>query len=207
MMRKVLVYIRFVPILLFWRICCNNQRLLQDVDRWTKPNIEKSYKKRTANLLYRHREFRNLFIYRNRYPEAHNLFCVWIKLWYPPEKTLYIECPDIDGGFYIQHGFATYISAQKIGRNFSVNQQVTIGHNGQGLSPVIGDNCMVMCGAKVLGDITIGDNTRIGANAVVIRDYKRGHGILVGVPAVPKKEASKELLLDLGYEIDTALFE
>ena len=124
----------------------------------------------------------------------------------PPENTLFIECPDIEGGLYIQHGFATYISAQRIGKNFSVNQQVTIGHNGTGQSPIIGDNCMVMCGAKVLGDITIGNNTRIGANAVVIREYKRGYGVLVGVPAVPKNESSKERLKQLGIEFDETLF-
>lgn len=50
---------------------------------------------------------------------------------------------------------------------------------------------MIMCGAKVLGGITIGNNTRIGANAVVIRDYKRGYGVLVGVPAVPKMSQQK----------------
>ena len=128
-------------------------------------------------------------------------------MFYPPERTLYLECPDIGGGLYIQHGFATYISAQKIGKNFSVNQQVTIGYNGTTGCPIIGDNCMVMCGAKVLGGITIGNCTRIGANAVVIRNYKRGHAILVGVPAVPKKEASKELLLSSGIEIDETLFD
>ncbi len=121
------------------------------------------------------------------------------------KKTLYIECPDIGGGFFIQHGFATYIAAQKIGKNFSVNQQVTIGYRGTG-TPTIGNNCMVTCGAKVLGNITIGDNTRIGANAVVLKDYKRGHEILVGVPAVPKNESGKERLKSLGIEFDESLF-
>ena len=206
-MKKVLVYLRFFPILVFFFEYYHNERLREDVDRWLKPQKRSSFFTRVAFLLYDHKAFRNLFIYRNRYPQNHWLFCWWVKLWYPPEKTLYIECSDIGGGFYIQHGFATYISAQKIGRDFSVNQQVTIGYNGHSASPVIGDCCMVMCGAKVLGDITIGDNTRIGANAVVIKDYKRGHGVLVGVPAKPKKEATKELLLELGYDIDESLFD
>ena len=58
----------------------------------------------------------------------------------------------------------------------------------------------------MLGNITIGDNVRVGANAVVIKDYKRGHGILVGVPAVPKKEISKEDLKKAGVTIDESLF-
>lgn len=162
--------------------------------------------KKIIILLSEYKEFRNLFIYRNRYAKPHRLFCKWVALWYPPEKTLYIECPDIGGGFYIQHGFATYIAAQKIGKNFSVNQQVTIGYNDDMKSPIIGDNVMVMCGAKVLGGITIGNNTRIGANAVVIRDYKRGYGVLVGVPAVPKNESTKERLKALNIDFDESLF-
>lgn len=66
---------------------------------------------------------------------------------------------------------------------------------------------MIMCGAKVLGEIELGDCTRVGANAVVIRDYKRGHGTLVGVPAVPKKEISKQKLFDAGVKIDESLFD
>ena len=205
-MKTVFVYLRFFPILLFYPLYKDNKRLCEDVERWISPMNNQSYLKSLATLLYNYREFRNLFIFRNRYPNAHRLFCLWIKIWYPPENTLFIECPDIEGGLYIQHGFATYISAQRIGKNFSVNQQVTIGHNGTGQSPIIGDNCMVMCGAKVLGDITIGNNTRIGANTVVIRDYKRGYGVLVGVPAVPKNESSKERLKQLGIEFDETLF-
>lgn len=173
-----------------------------DVNRWDKREV--SFNQKTAFLLYTYKEFRNLFIYRN---SNHKLFARWIRLWYPPEKTLYIATPDIGGGFYIQHGFATYISAQRIGENCSVNQQVTIGYNSDGKCPIIGDNCMITCGAKVLGGITIGDCTRIGANAVVIRDYKRGYGVLVGVPARPVKETSKERLLRLGIKINEEDFQ
>ena len=206
-MKKMIIYIRFLPILIFYPIYKNNIRLVEDVDRWMKTKTELSFVKRLAILMYSHKEFRNLFLYRNYYPKRHRFFCLWTKIWYRPLNTLYIECPDIGGGMFIQHGFATYIAAKKIGKNFSVNQQVTIGYNSSGKAPIIGDNVMVTCGAKVLGGIEIGDNTRIGANAVVLKDYKRGHGILVGVPAVPKKEASKELLLSLGIEIDESLFD
>lgn len=205
-MKKIFAYIRFIPIYIFNFIYSKNVRLHEDVDRWYKDDTL-SFNKKLLLLLYQYKEFRNLFIYRNRYPNAHRLFCYWIKFWYPPEKTLYIECPDIGGGFYIQHGFATYISAKKIGKNCSVNQQVTIGYNSGLDCPTLGNNVMVTCGAKVLGGIVIGDNTRIGANAVVIRDYKRGYGILVGVPAVPKKESSKERLKSLGINFDESLFD
>lgn len=204
--KKILAYIRFLPIIIFYGIYKNNRRLKEDVDRWLKDD-SRSLNEKLIYLMYTFKEFRNLFIYRNRYPKAHRLFCKWIAFWYPPEKTLYIECPDIGGGFYIQHGFATYISARKIGKNFWVNQQVTIGYNGTDGCPTIGDNCMVTCGAKVLGNITLGDCTRVGANAVVIKNYKRGYGVLVGVPATAKNESSKEKLKSLGIDFDEALFD
>lgn len=208
-MKKILANIRFIPILVFCFLYKKNDRLIMDVKRWChKDNV--SLNRELPLLLFSYKEFRNLFIYRMRHPfesKPHKIFCIWIRLWYRPESTLYIECPDIGGGFYIQHGFATYISAQRIGENCSINQQVTLGHNGLGGSPIIGDRCTIMCGAKVLGEIELGDCTRVGANAVVIRDYKRGHGTLVGVPAVPKKEISKEDLIAGGVEIDETLFD
>lgn len=204
-MKKVLVYLRYFPIFLFSHIYIHNNRLIEDLSRWDKCEI--SIHKKIALLLFEKQEFRNLFIYRNTYPKHRRIFCAWIKFWYHPIDTLYIECSDIGGGFYIQHGFATFIAARKIGKNFTVTHQVSIGFSDNSECPIIGDNVMVTCGAKVLGGIEIGDNTRIGANAVVLKDYKRGHGILVGVPAVPKKEASKELLISLGIEIDESLFD
>lgn len=193
-MRSILLYMRFVPIVIFAFIFNDNKRLRMDVDRWIKPQNMESFYKRLAVLLHTKKEFRNLFIHRNKFPRNHKFFCAWIKLWYPPEPTLYLECSDIGGGLFIQHGFSSYISPEKMGDNCWINQQVTIGYNGGLKAPRIGNNVMITCGAKVLGDIEIGDNTRVGANAVVLRDYKRGNGILVGVPAVPKKEASEESL-------------
>ena len=47
---------------------------------------------------------------------------------------------------------------------------------------VIGNNCYIGAGAKIIGNIRIGDNVRIGANAVVIRDVESG-ATMGGVPA------------------------
>lgn len=59
----------------------------------------------------------------------------------------------------------------KVGRNCIIGQQVTIGgRSGHYEVPVIGDNCEICTGAKVLGPIRIGNNVTIGANAVMISD-------------------------------------
>ena len=83
---------------------------------------------------------------------------------------------------FIQHGFATMISAKEIGENCWINQQVTVGYKGSKIPPVIGNNVTITCGAKVLGNIHIGDGAVIGANAVVIRDVEEG-AVMAGVPA------------------------
>lgn len=182
-MKRIIIFLRYLPIFIFKPLFIHNKRLIMDVQRWNKSDDNVSNK--IATLLFTHKEFRNLFVYRN---DNHPLFKRWIKFWYPTEKTLYIVTPDIGGGLFIQHGFSTYISAEKIGENCWINQQVTIGYNNDMICPVIGDNCMITCGAKVLGGVTLGDNTTVGANAVVVKSYERGHGVLAGVPAKPIKE-------------------
>lgn len=170
--------------MIFSPLFIHNKRLIMDIERWNKTDI--SLHKKIALLLYTKKEFRNLFIYRNRYPmksRSHKIFCRWIKFWYRPIETLYIECSDIGGGFYIQHGFATFISAKSIGENCWINQQVTIGYNSKGECPVIGNNVTVTCGAKVLGDIVLGDKMVVGANAVVVKSFPKGNAIIAGVPA------------------------
>lgn len=61
-----------------------------------------------------------------------------------------------------------------IGKNAVIFQQVTIGSNtlkGSNVgSPVIGDNCYIGAGAKIIGNVRIGNNCRIGANACVYKD-------------------------------------
>ena len=151
-----------------------------DLKRWKEIcHVEGSNHQILAQLLHQYPEFRNLFIYRNRFRRAYR---TWFKIWYRPMDTLYLWSKEIGGGLFIQHGFATMISAEKIGENCWINQQVTIGYSGKGRAPVIGDNVMVTCGAKVLGPITVGDNAVIGANAVVIRDVEPDT-VVGGVPA------------------------
>lgn len=121
-------------------------------------------------------EFRSVF-----YKRAHllRLLSSW---WLRGKTTLEISTNDIGGGLIIQHGIATIISAEKIGKNCKIYQQVTIGFTHDLKAPIIGNNVEICCGAKVLGGITIGDNVLIGANAVVIKDVP-ANSVVAGVPA------------------------
>ncbi|MEN6373145.1 MAG: hypothetical protein ABFD75_00010 [Smithella sp.] len=97
---------------------------------------------------------------------------------------------------FIQHGFSTIISAEKIGRNCWINQQVTIGFSNDTESPLIGDNVTIYAGAKVIGKVRIGNNSIVGANAVVVKDVP-ANSTVVGIPACIVRrdgERVKELL-------------
>ena len=166
-------------------LICWDEKLSKDLFRWKQIHHMKcSDRKAVAILLLRKKEFRNLLIYRHKaYPIRRRL----IALFYPPMESLYIDSFEVGGGLYIQHGFATMIAAKSIGENCWINQQVTIGYNGNGEPPVIGNNVTITCGAKVLGDICVGNNVIVGANAVVIRDVPDGC-VVGGIPAKVLKE-------------------
>ena len=82
----------------------------------------------------------------------------------------------IGGGLALPHLNGIIINpTAKIGDNCTIYQQVTIGVNDFDeqkniKAAVIGNNCYIGAGAKIIGNIRIGDNVRIGANAVVISD-------------------------------------
>ena len=174
---KLLILIRYlIPSLLIQM----DDKLCKDLARWKEiRHLSGSDGYVMALLLWQCREFRNLVIYRNR---KHPIKRRLIGLFYPPMDTLYMDAFEIGGGLYIQHGFATMIAAKSIGENCWINQQVTIGYNGQGDPPVIGDNVMITCGAKVLGGITMHANSLAAAGAVVVKDVPE-KAIVGGVPA------------------------
>ena len=182
--KQFIQFLRLLPILpgINWK----DPRFMMDLNRWKSiGNLSGSNSRVLATLLWQKPEFRNLLIYRNRF---RRLYRYWIAFWYRPMESLYIEAKEIGGGLFIQHGFATMITAESVGENCWINQQVTIGYNGRGTAPVIGNDVMITCGAKVLGPITLGDRAVIGANAVVIRDVEPG-SVMGGIPArVLRKE-------------------
>ena len=126
-------------------------------------------------------EFRNLYYYRLGFKAR---IFAWLC---PPLPTLYIHCPNIGPGLFIQHGFATIIAAKSIGENCWINQQVTIGYSNNTDTPTISNNVSISAGAKVLGGVTIGENSKIGANAVVVKNVP-ANCTVVGVPAYIVKQ-------------------
>lgn len=104
---------------------------------------------------------------------------------------------DIGAGFYLAHPSGVSITADRIGENASLVGALTIGINGMGNAPTIGDNVYIGAGARVIGSITVGHNVKVGANSVVVGDVEDGLTV-VGAPAKPTRaslEASTQAAL------------
>lgn len=96
-----------------------------------------------------------------------------------------LEVDDIGPGLFIQHTGTIYIAAERIGSNFSVTHNVTIGigyqKGGMGV-PTIGDNVWVGTGAIISGAINIGDSVSISSGSVLSRDVP-SRCLVAGFPA------------------------
>ena len=184
-----------LPVLLAVTLSDQDSVIDADVQRWYEV-IAPPCRREWALLFFiaRYREFRNLVYYRLRRGNLAGVVASSIAAFvWRGEPTLHLASSEIGPGLFIQHGFATIVAARRVGANCWINQQVTIGFDGPGERPVLGDGVSVHAGAKVLGGVTIGDGARIGANAVVIADVPAGY-TAVGVPArllPPKRERSE----------------
>ncbi|MEG0314045.1 MAG: serine O-acetyltransferase [Erysipelotrichaceae bacterium] len=96
----------------------------------------------------------------------------------------------IGKGLVIDHGMGVVIGETAIVKdNVLIYHGVTLGGNGKEhvkRHPTVGNNVMIGCGAKILGNIEIGDNTQIGANAVVTKSTA-ANSTVIGIPAKEKK--------------------
>lgn len=134
-------------------------------------------------LLSQFKEYRNLLHQRIRTVGGGKLRAGFVKLLYPEVKSLFILTQNIGECLFIQHGYATTISADAIGDYCWINQQVTIGYDIDNPNrPRLGNGVRVCAGAKVIGDISLGDNAIVGANAVVVKDVAE-NAVVGGIPA------------------------
>jgi serine O-acetyltransferase len=150
-----------------------DMRLQQDVEswwRWRNPEMV-DLAVALTDLTAKFSEFRSLLAFRLRAKGFDRSIMPKLRL----ANDLSIRCPDLGGGCRIQHGHSTFVFAAKIGENFHVNQNVTIGH-AKGI-PTIGNNVKVFTGAVVVGKITIGDNVTIAPNAFVNFDVPDGKSV------------------------------
>jgi len=181
--------LRLIPHILLLKCHPERETIELDLARWIKelgPCLDLGAKPGAASggiypfiqLLTFYPEYRTLFYYRIGWAS---------RIMYPlcrPMPLLSISKVEqgIGPGFFIMHGRASGVAAQKIGSNCRIFQHVSIGYLNESDKPVLGDNVTIFAGAKVLGRVTVGDNSIVGANAVVVKDVP-ANCTVVGVPA------------------------
>lgn len=123
-------------------------------------------------------------------------FLIAIYWFYQYENNSSISwCSTLVGAPCLPHGMKSiFISGDAvIGTNCVIFQQVTIGSNtlpgskGMG-APIVGNNCYIGAGAKIVGNVRIGNNVRVAANSVVYRDVPDNSIVLSGDQKTVKKE-------------------
>lgn len=159
----ILLSIRYLPHIISFFI---NGNIRDDVRFWCKCyGISCNLYIGLVYFLTYYPEFRNVMYKRLPFSMIHRLLA-------PTLPSLYITTSrdKIGKGLFIQHGFATIISAESIGNYCWINQQVTIGYTANPIPPTIGNNVRIHAGALVLGPILVGDNSIIAAGATVVDD-------------------------------------
>jgi serine O-acetyltransferase len=159
----------------------------RDIKRQLQPRLDlplpESYGWVELTRVLAHKPFRSIFYHRLRTAGVlQRLLGQFLRVVYWGEPALIIACGETGPGLMMMHGFATIITATKIGTDCQVSQQVTIGFDDRGGPPVLGDRVRVGANAVVLGPITIGDDAVVGAGSVVVHDVPPGK-VVGGVPA------------------------
>lgn len=173
--KALIIYPLFIAL---WNLGAQRVEFDADAKNWCIWKNIRFTRLVVCKLFLSDKSMRNLFYYR--VGPLRNLLS-WLL---PGYDHLQITTPrgQIGGGLIFQHGFSTIVSAERIGCNCKIYQQVTIGYNHKLQAPIIGDNVEICCGAKVIGGIRIGNNVLIGANAVVVKDVP-DNSIIAGIPA------------------------
>ena len=103
--------VRLLPHLIIAASHVNGNVIHCDTMRWQSiKGLKGNFFLAFCNLMTFYPEFRNLFYYRI------SLVSKMISFLCPPMNTLFIYTPEIGEGLFIQHGFATIIAAESIGK-------------------------------------------------------------------------------------------
>lgn len=90
---------------------------------------------------------------------------------------------ELGDGVNFAHTLGTVIGGtSKVGNRVKFMGNNTVGTNKDNGCPVIEDDVVVGCGARILGPVRIGKGAFIGANAVVLSDVPAG-AVATGIPA------------------------
>lgn len=163
-------------------------KIKEDLTRWkqVKGMASKSNIWAFINLLMVYPELRSVFYWRL------GKLAKFIFFWMPGRTNLYLctNPKNVEGGFYVGHGWGTVVNAKKIGKNFRVGQNVTIGSRGM-KEPVIGNDVSVWAHAVVLGNITVGNKSQVGAGATVVKSLPENSVVVPSKSMIIKQNGER----------------
>lgn len=108
---------------------------------------------------------------------------LYLRIWHKYGCCIYPSAK-VERGFLIVHPVGIVIGNCKIGEDFRIFQNCTIGRrysNEQVLDPIIGNRVTLCCGSNILGGVSISDDVLIGAQSLVNRSIF-SKGTYVGIP-------------------------
>jgi serine O-acetyltransferase len=178
----------FAPLLLVMELSPAAGEIWEDACAWERPLGARAVSTRDGRVLWltyllaKHREFRTLAYYRmGQHGVAWLAAASAARLVFRGQDGMTIDCPSIGPRLFFEHGHGATVTAERIGADCWINQNVTIGYE-DGRRPAIGDGVYIRSGAIVVGGIVIHDGAHIGGNAVVRNDVEPGDTV-GGVPA------------------------
>ena len=86
---------------------------------------------------------------------------------------------DLPKVFFVDHPLGSVIGRAKIGKNFSFQQNCTVGNN-KGIYPVLSEGVIMLTGSSIIGECMIGSNTIFGAHSFVKDLDVPNNSIVVG---------------------------
>ena len=170
----------------FYRLCIETE-----VDHWAGRKNSSWYKKiwfryfqAESNAVYLVRKYQ---YYVSKVDIIHKLVSRILEMMMMRRYGIFIGAKCTIGlGFRIWHPYGIIVNNVKIGKNFNIQHNCTIGRKTLGIGtpgtcPEIGDNVCMYAHSLILGPVRIGDNITIGANSLVNKDLPEA-GIYVGSP-------------------------
>lgn len=88
---------------------------------------------------------------------------------------------EIGGGLCVVHGEGVHLNCERIGKNLTIYQGVTLGVQ-NGKRPIVEDNVTIYPNAVVVGGVKLGKGCAVGALSYVSKDVPAGVTV-VGAPA------------------------